>query len=521
MRNTARPSPRRRIPLGRLAAGRRSPGPLTLGARAPDLLTPGLLALGLLTSGLLAGCGGAPERDCPAPIGRIVLEDCEVYQRRFEALEVDLRALIGDTSIRVGVARTPMRERAKPGEALDVLAHRLHTLCRDHNACRLPSAEWRTRREALDETVTALGVLRDRIAAEHDPAARAALIDELNRVLASGAGPAPETRRRAYSSWLPWFGAVHRPAQPDPPVGAPYLAGVDLDTQARFARGQGVVGYAPSGRFDLWWPGGAFQVDDALVVDWADGHRAECPLRGRGNGDDHRSVTCRAPEAMVSTADRIEATVSYRTGVDGVEHRLGRISAPVVAHRVDGPDRAPTWDVDLDPVARRGLLVWRPHDGALPAEVDQPSLYVVLKLRAYAKPTARCRIAGQDAFGVLRPTRYSGQEGTHQDRPRYRQVAPGRSVGEPHPFVEWWRYDFALPLGVSRDGAPLPEGLASWPRPGDWHCTVTVDGEPVRRLRFVVRPDGQLDPLPEQAREARAAWLVDTEVVPSSVEEPL
>lgn len=472
-----------------------------------------------LWAACLTACGGLPERDCPAPIGRIVLEDCDVYQRRFEALRVDLVAIVGETRIDLGVERTALR--ARPDQALEVLSHRLHTLCRDHNACRSSRDEWLAARGPLDETVTALTVIRDRLRSEDDPEARGALLTELSRVLRGAAGRKAEAPRRHYKSWVPWFGPVHRPPQPDPPVGAPYLVDVDFDTAARFESGKGRVGYAPDGRFDLWWPGGAFALDDALVVEWPGGIRSACPVRGWANGDDQRSVGCRAPDEVVSTAERIDVRVWYRTGVDGVERPLGGASAPIVAHRVDGPDRPPTWDVDLDPRARRGSLVWRPADGALPAAVDRPSLRVVLKLRGHVRPTARCRINGEDAFGVVRPTRYSGQEGTHQDRPRYRRVSPNRSVGEKAPFVEWWRYDFALPLGVARPGHTLADDLKPWPRAGEWRCTVTVDGEPVRRMRFTVRPDGLLVPHPDQLARPRAEWLVETEVVPSSVEEPL
>lgn len=498
----------------------RSPGAVLRGVTQPSP-APTLIATLLAVATLLVGCGGVAERDCPAPVGRIVLEDCEVYRQRFEALRVDLAALVGQTRIDVGVSKRRLRPAAGPDQALEVLSHRLYSLCRDHNACRVPPEQWTADRARLDETVTALTVIRDRLKSEADPQTREALLAELRRVLRGSAGLGADEQRRLYKSWLPWFGALHRPPQPDPPVGAPMLVAVDFDTDARFEQGKGRVGYGPSGRFDLWWPGGAFALDDALVVEWPGGERTARPVRGWANGDDQRAVACRSPKTVVSTADRIDVGVWYRTGIDGVEHPLGRASAPLMAHRVDGPERLPTWDVDLDPIAREGVLVWHPADRALPAHVEQPSLRVVLKLRDHARPTARCRIGDQDAFGVLKPTRYSGQEGTHQDRPRYRRVAPNKSVGEPHPFIEWWRYDFAIPLAVARPGHALPEGLGAWPRAGEWRCTVTLDGEPVRRMRFTVRPDGALVPHPDQLRRPRAAWLVETEVVPSSVEEAL
>lgn len=473
----------------------------------------------------LAACGAPPERTCPAPIGRIVIEDCDVYQRRFEALRVDVDLLLGSAAARVNVARRSLRTRAKPAEALDVLSHQLHAMCRDHNNCRLHDQAGRDRRAELDATVTAITILRDRIRGEADPAARDALVEELGRVLLRAAGSAPEARRGDYRSWLPWFGAALLPPMPDPPVGAPVLAGVDFDTQARFADGQGIVGYGPRARVDLWWPKGTYAIDDALVMDWGNGHTTDCPLHGSGNGADHRSIGCHAPEEMVSNAPIIEVAVRYRTGIDGIEHPIGTARAPIVSHVVDDDGRAPSVDVDHDPIARVAKLVWRPHDGALPSQVDQPSLWVVLKLRKYERPTARCRIGGEDAFGVLEPSRSSGQEGTHQDRPRYRRTGPGSSVSVSDPFVEWWRYDFPLPLGVPRgedaDPDDLPDGIKPWPRVGRWQCTVTLDGEPVRRIEFNVKKDGRLDPHPEQTRAARAEWLLDTEVVPSSVEEPL
>ena len=500
------------------------PSPGGRDGRAPALRprrTSPSLTTGLLAVLAFAGCGGVPTRDCPAPIGRIVLEDCEVYRQRFEALRVDLMAVVGQTRIRLSAANRRLRPAGETEQALQVLSHRLYTLCRDHNACRLSRADWIAERNRLDETVTGLTVIRDRLRDESDDAARATLLAELHRVLRGAAGLEEQAPRRAYRSSLPWFGARHRPPQPDPPVGTPMLVGADFDTQARFADGRGRVGYAPSGRFDLWWPGGAFAIDDALVVEWPGGERSACPVRGPANGDDQRSVSCRAPKSVVDTADRIDVGLWYRTGIDGRERPLGRATAPIVAHRVHGPDRAPTWDVDLDPQARIGELVWHPADGALPARSERPSLRVMLKLRDHARPTARCRIGGEDAFGVIQPKRYSGQAGTHQDRPRSRKTGPNSSTGVRHPFIEWWRYDFPLPLAVAAEGRSLPEGLAPWPRAGEWRCTVTLDGEPVRRLRFTVRPDGQLVLHPAQLEAPRAAWRVETEVVPSSVEEPL
>ncbi len=482
---------------------------------------PNLASLSALAALLLFGCGGQQTRDCPAPIGRIVLEDCEVYRQRFEGLRVDLVAIVGQTRIDLAAQKRRLRPGAGPEQALEVLSHRLYSLCRDHNACRVEAARWRAERAALDETVTALTVIRDRLRAETDGPARAALLAELRRVLRGAAGTSEGRQRWLYRSSVPWFGAVHRPPQPDPPVGAPMLVGADLDTAARFAQGRGRVGYGPSGRFDLWWPAAAFAMDDALVVEWPGGVRSACPVRGPANGDDMRAVSCAAPETVVDDASRIELKLWYRTGIDGREHPLGTASAPLVSHRVDGPERPPNWDVDLDPDARRGELVWHPIDGALPATGDRPSLRVILKLRDHARPTARCRIGGEDAFGVLTPQRYSGQAGTHQDRPRYRKTGPNSSTSVRQPFIEWWRYDFPLPLGIARDGHGLPDELAPWPRAGAWVCTVTLDGEPVRRMRFTVKPDGQLVPHPDQLARPRAAWLIETAVLPSSVEEPL
>jgi hypothetical protein len=66
---------------------------------------------------------------------------------------------------------------------------------------------------------------------------------------------------------------------------------------------------------------------------------------------------------------------------------------------------------------------------------------------------------------------------------------------------------------------PYPEGSADgddlWIRhAGDWRCKVSVDGEPFREVRFKVKPDGSLEPHPEQqGRPGQIAspwWLLDT-----------
>lgn len=484
--------------------------------------------------GLAWGCSGSSEYTCPDPVGKIIRDDCEVYRTKYESLKVELSASVGPAELKTSLGQQSLRD---PGELLQVLGHRTHALCRDFNACRVPPLEYRTRREQADRMFTAISAIQEQLKGTLEAEPKARLVQELVRLLsedqqsvsvpgapraassgrafaaASGAGLEP------YRSSVPWYGTKLLPPQPGSPDGFPRLAGSDFSLEHVF-RGHspyGVIGYRPRAR--LYFRGAA-EPDDAVQIDWG-GARSECPLaRGTVNGLAH--VSCKAPKELVLTGPSFTVQVSYRRGSDGKTARLGAQTAAVLSREEeDTRNGSHRYGIDHDDSARRALLVFRPHSRALPAELEQPSLVVTLKLRKYLPATARCWANGQAVTAGLSASRCSGQEGSFQDRPRYERTGPGSSRAVAEPFIEWRRYDFPLPFVVSRGSQPPPEGMKPWPVAGGWRCVVSVEGEPVRELLFSVSGDGTLRAHPRQRERSRPGWLLETRVLPNPVEVPV
>lgn len=480
----------------------------------------------------LAACGGAAEYTCPDPIGRIVRDDCEVYRTRYETLKVELGASLGPVGASVALGQQQLRE---VSELLQVLGHRTYALCRDFNGCRVPPPEYRERRERTDRVFAAVAAIQGQLKeASLDAESRAKLVQALVDALREDRpSPSPRStgatttrvraRRERYAGYLPWYGARLLPPQPSTPAGYPRLLWVGADLEASWRRKgdsrREVHGYRPQVELGLL---GKVQPDDMLVASWNGGSaKTEVPVRGRTrNGILFQ--TLKAPEEIGLTGPSFSVEILFRRGGDGKQASLGKRTYPVVSSREPKHGRVDVhYGVNLDPLAGQGRLVFRPYGGALPADFDQPCLVVVLKLRKHRETTARCWVDGKVLGRALLPSRNSGQEDTFQDRPRFESISPGRSRGVADPFVQWWRYDFPLPLALPRGSAAPPDKLDRWPRSGRWRCVVSVDGEPARELTFHVGRDGRPDALPEQTEISRADWLVKTRVLKNPVEVPL
>jgi len=316
-----------------------------------------------------------------------------------------------------------------------------------------------------------------------------------------------------YVSSSPWYGTRLLPPQPG--GSGPALAAADYSLRHVFRHKSpyGTIGYRPTARLALR---GTFSSDDMITVDWG-GETSDCTIgRGRNN---LAAATCKAPETLTLTGASFTIKVSLRRGADGRTVPLGTRRVPVLARRVeDTKNDSHRYGINHDPEADRGLLVFRPVGRSLPPDAERPHLHVVLRARgSISNETARCWVDGKPVTRAVEGRQ--GHVGQFQDRPRRRRVKPGHSVGVKDPFIHWRNVDFALPFVVKRDGAPrLEKGEKLWPLPGRWRCVVTVDGEPVRELRFTVRSDGRLEPHPRQTERPRAAWLLQTRVLKNPVE---
>ncbi len=481
---------------------------------------------------LSSGCGGTGEYVCPDPIGKIIRDECEVYRTKYETLKVELGASVGPAEIKTALSKSSLRD---PSELLQILAHRTHALCRDFNACRVPPIEYRQRREQTDAIFTAVSAIQTQLKGELDAASKAKLVQELVALLSADA-PKPRqsalprrsthstrsTPRRVgrYHSSVPWYGAKILPPQPGGIDGFPQVVSAEYQVQAVF-RGKsphGIIGYRPRGVLFLR---GKVEPDDMVTFHWGGGKKSECGLN-RSQRNNLSSVRCKAPKSVVMSGSSFSVKATYRRGRDGktavIDQRRTRVLIKAVEGSKNGSRR---FGIDHDPEARRGKLVFRPNGRTLPPSFDQPYLEVVLKLRDYHRATARCWANGKVATAGMKGSRYGGQVGMFQDRPRHERIGPGSSRGVKEPMIEWRRSSFALPFGVPRDGAKLPEKIKPWPLSGDWRCVVSIDGDPIREVTFTVNRDGSLELHDQQRVRPSAAWLLHTKIIKHQLEVPL
>lgn len=494
------------------------------------------LALGL------AACAGSRQYQCPQPIGTIVREDCEVYRTRYEATRVGLAAGISEFKLEGSVEQQALRD---PSELIQVMGARLVALCHDFNACRITPREYAERRDEIDHTMTAIAAISEQLKQPGlQPKERRSLLERLMGLLAPppspggtrppARGPQPgtssgssqppvEKQRRFFSSSEPWMGTRFLPPQPPSPQGFPRLLpawGVRTLDHVWVPRSPTTPQRKKIGGWMLRtgiYLAGNLEADDRVEISLADGRRYGCPVR-RHLPQGGR-VSCRSPQDIFLTGSSFSAEVYYQRAASGRQELLGRVERQVRKSHSGG------YCVDYDERLGQGWLYFLPEPRYLPAEFERPYLRVTLRLRTYRKATARCFVGTESITGALRTSRGSGQTGTCQDRPRWRQVDEHTSRPVPHPFIRWQHYEFGLPYVVPRQpGRKPPAGLSTWPpRSGEWRCRVTVEGQPVRELRFTIDANGRPRPGPhQQGRPGDLAgpwWQVETRILPNQVED--
>jgi len=484
----------------------------------------------------LVGCAPTREYRCPDPIGPIVRDDCDAYATRTESAKVALQAGIGPAQIGATFSEEALRS---PSELIQVMGQRMLSLCHDFNACRLTPADYLARREEMDRTMLAITALGEQLKRPDLPPAereqmQKKLLDMLGapppRKTASTTrtdAPAPASepvkpRKTAMYSSEPWLDARLRPPVAPPakegfprllsPWGHGTLDHIWVPKSPDRPHDMKLGGFQVRPHLTLW---GKIEADDRIEIRFEDGFKTRCPVKK--NQDGIGSVYCPLPKDRPWTGRTFGYRVAYYRAATDEWAEIGQVRWTVA------PSVEKSWAIDYDELRTEGWLYFFPEPPALPAEFERPYLYVTLRLRQYQKATARCFVGGEPVTPAMTSERGSGQTGTLQDRPRYREVSPHSSQAVADPFLEWWHYVFALPFVVPRAGAAPPEGMAPWPpKTGDWTCRVSVEGTPVRELRFAVKPDGTLEPAPGQRGQpgdlVHPWWRVETRVLPNHVE---
>ncbi len=89
---------------------------------------------------------GYQEYQCPAPIGRIVREDCSKVALRYEAVFASAELGVGPVQATGSFSQRALRQ-ADPLIAL--FKEQRAALCNDFNTCKLTVAEYRAERRAI------------------------------------------------------------------------------------------------------------------------------------------------------------------------------------------------------------------------------------------------------------------------------------------------------------------------------------------------------------------------------------
>lgn len=425
----------------------------------------GIGVVSLVMASSLLGCGN--EYTCPAPIGPIVRDDCEVYETRYEALKVELGVTFAGFGVGVKAGDEAIRD---PSELLQVLALQTMSLCRDFNACRVDPDDYRRRRVAMDDKYAAIVALTEQLRAADDTATRrqivASLVEVIQRPLdAPGPKAAPSGKQSSpfRDATSMWIGGPHLPpVAADRPAATPALA---------WWQPIAVDGIGPSKtRIFLTFRGPAAADDFAYAI-LPDGTESRCKVSPSGarEYDPERApqatATCDFDRPAPPTTGRLR--VDYRPGLTGERHVLG--------------------EVPLDPMDRlkEAWLAYLPSPvRAEPIDHDRPWLVLFLTDRADRNVTMRCSHEGEPVGG------------------------PIRALSAMRRISGLTRYHLPLPISLPRAGRvkELPDDRSAAEAAGAWRCRVSVLGKTARTLAFRLDREGRPVGVPAPSGGVAPPW---------------
>jgi len=156
-----------------------------------------LLAAGVGTVVVAAACGGGvpgagsgngyQEYECPAPVGKIVREDCSRSALRYEGATFE-----GSVGIHgVGASASYKDEAIRQADALvSMLKEQRVQLCNDFNTCKVSVPEYRVAQRQFDDSFVALLALKDKMA-QLDAEGATKLLSEIRRIRIGVVGGSP------------------------------------------------------------------------------------------------------------------------------------------------------------------------------------------------------------------------------------------------------------------------------------------------------------------------------------------
>lgn len=135
---------------------------------------------------LASACASAPGRsgsayedyECPAPIGKIVREDCSRSALRYDG--VDFHGSVGIQG--VGASASYKEQAIRQADALvSMLKEQRLSICNDFNTCKVSVPEYRAEQRRFDDSFVALLALKDKMA-QLDAEGATKLLGEIRRI---------------------------------------------------------------------------------------------------------------------------------------------------------------------------------------------------------------------------------------------------------------------------------------------------------------------------------------------------
>ncbi len=180
-------------------------------------------------AGLVACGGGAggpgptskgqdyQEYECPAPIGKIVREDCSRSALQYEGQSFEGSVGAAGVGASASYRETAIRQAA---DLVQLLKEQRVALCNNFNTCKLTVAEYRDEQKHLDDSFIALMALKDKMSSM-DANGATQLLRELQSIRSGVAITAATSAPPAgASATAPAPSASAAPAASTPPVAA-------------------------------------------------------------------------------------------------------------------------------------------------------------------------------------------------------------------------------------------------------------------------------------------------------------
>jgi hypothetical protein len=111
-------------------------------------------------SGAKSAGAGYEEYECPAPVGRIVREECSKIALRYEGENVEASAGVGSLGASASYKQEAIRE---ADQLVQMLKEQRVGLCNDFNTCKLSVPEYRSEKTKLDDSYVALLAIKDKL----------------------------------------------------------------------------------------------------------------------------------------------------------------------------------------------------------------------------------------------------------------------------------------------------------------------------------------------------------------------